>query len=337
MSQFTFSEPALIAIHTGVSLLVAVNLIGNFLVCLVVIRNRSMRKPMNYLLVSLACADMMVAIFFAPHYMFLYTYKHPKGLTGDVLCKLLTEGNLMWIGGVVSVLLLIAIAFERYFAVLYPHIQKRRISKTKLKLIIPACWLFSLMWNFPMFLVVRYSDELDYCYEEWPLQWYMKAYSLGWFIVIGILPLSIMTGLYGRVVYNLWVSGHQPIEVTQRALIKSRKRVTKMVLTVTVVCAVCWLPNLIVYLLDFYGLQIKQGDIVYTTTMVLMTLNSAVNPIIYCFQSARFRTCVKELVLTPCSRRRRALVMPKIATNCTVKRACHRNRSRSNLHPTQNV
>ena len=337
MSQFTFSEPALIAIHTGVSLLVGVNLIGNSLVCLVVIRNCSMRKPMNYLLVSLACADMMVAIFFAPHYMFLHTYKHSKGLTGDYLCKLLTGGNLMWIGGVVSVMSLIAIAFERYFAVQYPHNKKRRISKTKLKLIIPACWLFSLMWNLPIFLVVKYNDELNYCYEEWPSQWYMKAYSMGWFIVIGILPLSIMTGLYGRVVYTLWVSGHQPVEVRQRALIKSRKRVTKMVLTVTVVCAVCWLPNLIVYLLDFYGLQIKQGDIVYTTTVVLVALNSTVNPIIYCFQSAQFRTCVKALVLTPCSRRRRALVMPKIATNCTVNRGCFRNRSRSNLHATHTV
>ena len=73
------------------------------------------------------------------------------------------------------------------------------------------------MWNLLVFLVVQYSDELGYCYEEWPLQWYMKAYSLGWFIVIGILPLSIVTGLYGSVVYNLWVSGHKPVEVTQES------------------------------------------------------------------------------------------------------------------------
>ena len=237
MSQFIFSEPAQIAILTDFLLLVAVNLIGNSLVCLVVIRNRTMKIPMNYLLVSLACVDMMVAIFFAPQYIFLHTFKHPRGLTGVFLCKFLIEGNLMWTAGVVSVLSLIAISFETYFAVLYPHDRKRRISKTKLKLIIPACWLFSLMWNFPVLLVAQYSDELDYCYEEWPLQWYIKAYSLGWFIVIGILPLSIMTGLYGCVVYNLWVSGHKPVEVTQSARIKSHKRVTKMVLTVTVVCA----------------------------------------------------------------------------------------------------
>lgn len=329
---FTFSKSAQIGLRTAFSLLVAVNLTGNSLVCLVVMRNRFMRIPMNYLLVSLACADMMVAIFIAPQYIFLHTYTHPKGLTGDYVCKFLTGGNLVWTRGVVSVVSLIAIAFERYFALLYPREEKRRISKAKLKFIIPACWLFSFVWNLPLFLVVRYSEDLDFCYEVWPVPWYMKAYSVSWLIVIGILPVSIMAGLYSRVVYNLWVRGDQPVELTQRAVIKSRKRVTKMVLTVTVVCAVCWLPNLIVYVLDFYGLN-THGDEVHTTTVVLVTLNSAVNPIIYCFQSKRFRTCVKALVFSPCSLQRTATVEPKISTNNAGNRSCNANRSRSN-HPT---
>lgn len=332
-SLFTFSEPAQIGIRTAFSLLVALNLIGNSLVCLVVIRNRSMRNAMNYLLVNLACADMMVAIFIAPQYILLHTYKHPRGITGDYLCKFLTGGNLMWIGGVVSVVSLIAIAFERYFAVLFPHNEKRRITKKKLKLIIPTCWFFSLVWNFPLFLVVRYSEKLSFCYEVWPMKSYMNAYSLGWLIAIGILPLSIMSCLYSRVVYNLWVTGEQPEEVTQQTLVKSRKRVTKMVLTVTVVCAMCWLPNLIVYVLDFYGL-ISHGDIVHTTTVVLVTLNSAVNPIIYCFQSKRFRIRVKALLLSPCSLRRTAMVEPKIST---ADIRGHSRGNRSQQYPTHTM
>ena len=125
----------------------------------------------------------------------------------------------------------------------------------------------------------------------------MNAYSLGWLIVIGILPVTIMTGLYSRVVYQLWVKTSQPVDLPQRAVIKSRKRVTKMVLSVTVVCAVCWLPNLIAYVLDFYGLN-SHGDVVHTTTVVLVALNSAVNPIIYCFQGKNFRRYVKALLLS---------------------------------------
>ena len=224
------------------------------------------------------------------------------GHTGDYLCKFLTGGNLVWTGGVVSVVSLIAVAVERYFAVLYPHDKKKRITKAKLKFIIPACWLFSIFWNIPVYVLVKYN-------EDWLSGWYLNAYSLGWLIVVGILPLSVMTLLYSRVVFKLWVTSSQPVEQSQRAVIKSRKRVTKMVLTVTVVCAVCWLPNLIAYVLDFYGLN-SQGDIVHTTTVVLVTLNSAVNPIIYCFQSRQFRRCVKVLLFSPCLVRRTATVGP---------------------------
>ena len=297
MSLFTFSEPAQIGLRAAFSLIVTVNLVGNSLVCLVVLRNRPMSTAMNILLVNLACADMMVAIFIAPQYILLHTYNHPKGLTGDYLCKLLTGGNLMWTGSLVSVVSLIAVAFERYFAVLYPHDIKRRISKTKLKVIIPACWIFSFIWNLPLFLLVKYDKDLDFCYQDWPPGWYINVYSFGWLIFIGILPVTIMTGLYSRVVYQLWVKTSQAVDLPQSAVIKSRKRVTKMVLSVTVVCAVCWLPNLITYVLD--GLD-SHGDVVHTTTVVLVTLNSAVNPIIYCFQSKKFRKYVKALLLLPC-------------------------------------
>ena len=288
---------------------------------------------MNYLLVNLACADMVVAFFVTPRYILLHTFQHPRGLTGDYLCKFLTGGNLLWTGGVVSVVSLIAIAFERYFAVLYPHDEKKRITKAKLKLIIPACWIFAVIWNLPVFVLVKYNEDLDFCFEDWPSGWYLNAYSLGWLIVIGILPLTIMTILYSRVVFKLWVRTSQNVEVSQRAVIKSRKRVTKMVLTVTVVCAVCWLPNLIAYVLDFYGLN-SQGDIVHTTTVVLVTLNSAVNPIIYCFQSKQFRRCVKALLLSPCSLRRTATVEPARNSRHTAR---HREGPGNRLQPTQNL
>ena len=234
----------------------------------------------------------------------------------------------MWTGGVVSVVSLIAIAFERYFAVLYPYDEKRRISKAKLKFIIPACWLFSFIWNLPLFFLLKYDKVIDFCFEDWPSGWYLNAYSLGWLIMIGIIPLSIMVFLYTRVVIKLWVRTSQPVELTQRAVIKSRKRVTKMALIVTIVCGICWLPNLIVYVLDFYGMNSgSHGGIVHTTTVVLVTLNSSVNPIIYRFQSKRFRSCVKALFFSPCSLRRTATVEPRnTLTNIAGNRECLGNR-----------
>lgn len=50
-------------ILTLCAVMVAVNLLGNSLVCLVVLKDKAMRTPMNFLLVNLAVADMIVGIF----------------------------------------------------------------------------------------------------------------------------------------------------------------------------------------------------------------------------------------------------------------------------------
>ena len=59
---------------------------------------------MNYLLVNLAVADLMVAMFFAPMHVFIHTFTHPDDVTGDTFCKFLTGGALGWVGGVYSCL-----------------------------------------------------------------------------------------------------------------------------------------------------------------------------------------------------------------------------------------
>ena len=76
---------------------------------------------------------MMVAAFFAPRLIFIHTFNHPDGVTGAVLCKLLTGGELAWVGAAASVFTLVAIAIERYYAVLYPYVNKGRLTDRKLK------------------------------------------------------------------------------------------------------------------------------------------------------------------------------------------------------------
>lgn len=88
---------------------------------------------MNYLLVNLALADIMVALFIAPQFILIHTFKHPDGITGTILCKVLTGGNLMWTGATASSFTLVIIAFERYYAVLHPYSNKGKLTTSKLK------------------------------------------------------------------------------------------------------------------------------------------------------------------------------------------------------------
>ena len=93
----------------------------------------SQRTPVNFLLMNLAIADMAVAVFFAPRYLFIHSITHPDGAAGLLLCKLLTSGNLAWVGASSSVVTLVSTAFERYYAVLHPHGTKGKLTKNKVK------------------------------------------------------------------------------------------------------------------------------------------------------------------------------------------------------------
>ena len=91
---------------------------------------------------NLAVADMTVGIFLAPGYVFMHTFTHPDGVTGNVLCKLLTDGTWGWVGAGASVVSLVVIAIEQYYAVVHPCRNKGRLSKRKIKASEALCVTF---------------------------------------------------------------------------------------------------------------------------------------------------------------------------------------------------
>jgi len=91
------------------------------------------KSPINYLLVNLALADMLYATFIAASTLLRLTSTYRYWVGWTVSCKLLTDGGLAWIAGISSVVTLLAIAAERYYAVMYPVGNVGRLTKRKLK------------------------------------------------------------------------------------------------------------------------------------------------------------------------------------------------------------
>ena len=82
---------------------------------------------------NLAVADIVFATFIAPKIILSMTFTHPEGMTGTIVCKLLTGGNIAWVGAGSSIVTLANISIERYYAVEYPLGNKGKLTKRKLK------------------------------------------------------------------------------------------------------------------------------------------------------------------------------------------------------------
>ncbi|XP_067044320.1 QRFP-like peptide receptor [Acropora muricata] len=301
MVQYTDSESAQIGITTMFGILVTTDLVGNSLVCLVILLYRDMRTPNHLLLLNLAAADMMVALFIGQRFVVFHVVKRPTGLSGAILCK---SHSFTWVGGAASVFTLLAIAFERYYAVIFPHGNKGKLTFKKLKIFIPISWICAGILNIPLFLIVYFDEDTKFCREYWPDLWLPRAYSLTWFFVGGIIPVKLMIVLYSKVVYRLWFKRQENgcPDVARQGVIKVRKRVTKMVLIVSAIYAFCWLPNLTIYAMSYLSPSQKYGSVLYITSIVLVTFNSTVNPFIYVFVNRRFSEKITNLLM--CGKRR---------------------------------
>lgn len=274
------------------SILVVVNLIGNTLVCVVVLRTKSMRVPMNYLLINLAAADMAFAVFVSPQYIFRPFFQHPSPPLGDFLCKVATGGSLSWIGTAAAVFTLVLIAFERYNSILFPHRTTQRLTAEKAGRGILASWLVAIVSEIPAIIVMKYSKQHEICIEEWPDIRYARAYTLMTFFIDFAFPFTLMAVLYGRVIHKLW--NRQSSSSTQVVLLQRRKKVTKLLLIVTVLHGVFLMPDTITYVLSYFGF--KYGSIAYKVGTVLVCLNSTVNPFLYSLHSERFRRSLQRLL-----------------------------------------
>ena len=93
---------------------------------------------------NLAVADITFGIFLTPRFILSRTFTHPDGEAGKALCRLLTGGTLGWFGGVSSAFTLLAIAVERFYAVMYPLGNKGNLTERKLKVRVDTVVMYFL-------------------------------------------------------------------------------------------------------------------------------------------------------------------------------------------------
>lgn len=293
-----------VAVTTILTLLIIADIIGNCLVCFIIKRNRDMRTPINYLLVNLAISDITFATFVAPNHILKKAFTHPSGAIGSAICKILTSGNMAWVGAASSSVTLVVIAVERYYTVMCPVGSRAKLNKRKVKIIIPGCWIFAVALNMPMIMVTIYDKETGDCKWNWPEQWMGAANETTWLVLLACIPLTVMTGLYSRVVYTLWFKRNDDHELAyrQKGVLKVRKRVTLSVITVSVIFGICWITGLLIYVLSYYDIFMF-GSASYAISDTMFMFNSAVNPLVYSLLNERFKQKIKAMCCRRCASR----------------------------------
>ena len=302
----SFSNPTteIIGKTFAYCLIFLVSLAGNTAIGIIVCKTKTMRKPINFLIVNMAVSDLLLPIFvIPPKIQLLYIDSWLiGGPLGQALCKLtyfLTD-----VSTVVSIQSLVLIAVDRFGAVVYP-LRSPLISSKLCPFFILATWIVAMAIQSPelvAFKLVDYQGRL-LCHLQWneafgessPLENYFASVL----VVFCFIPLVIIAILY-TIIYLKLKSQKIPGEHSGNAGQQRQQRernVLKMAIAIMVGFAVCWLPLSIVWFLRSFASNGFQYSFSVEVAIVIARANCATNPCICFFFSSSYREGLKNLFL----------------------------------------
>ena len=277
-------------------LLFLVSLVGNSFIGVVVYRTKTLRKPINVLVVNMVMSDLLYPIFLLPEKLItLYSGSWlVSGPLGQALCKL--DYFLRKTSPAVSIQSLGLIAVDRFGAVVFP-LRSPLISSKRCRFVILATWINAFaVWVPELFArkVIKYRGELV-CVRQWndtlgkSLSY--ENYAVAIIVVFLYAPLVLIGLLYFGIALKIKsqkIPGEQSLNTIAKRL-KAERNVLKMSSAIVSGFIMCWLPYSIWWFLTLYSSDILLScGFQYFTgfSFFLAHSNCAMNPII-CFVFCR--------------------------------------------------
>ncbi|KAL3877113.1 hypothetical protein ACJMK2_034868 [Sinanodonta woodiana] len=177
-------------------------------------------------------------------------------------------------------------------------------------------------------------QTIHYCYENWPSEKAMKIYFLAAiFLCCYSVPLSLIVFCYSLIGIKVWRRHAPGVKNTSMGIVhKSKVKAVQMLSVVVILFAFSWLPMYAIRLHSYFGTGTTSSlrqitEVIFPIAQWLGSSNSAMNPIIYCFFSKKFRTGFKDAITCCATRRmdisRRSGIIRRAATVSLSNGTCY--------------
>ncbi|XP_060528388.1 QRFP-like peptide receptor isoform X1 [Cylas formicarius] len=284
-------------------IIMCLGVIGNVMVPIVIFKTKDMRNSTNIFLVNLSVADLMVLLVCTPTVLVEVNSKPETWVLGREMCKAVPFVELTVAHA--SVLTILAISFERYYAICKPLKAGYICTKARASLICLLAWFIAAIFTSPIlgiaeFKHVEYFDgsKVPACHTLANTFW-SALYFLSSIFLFFIVPFIVLLVLYCIIAKNL-ISNAAALLLNKHIdnySMRARRQVILMLGTVVMSFFVCLIPFrvftlwiIIVPEENVYRLGVERYYNILYFCRIMVYLNSAVNPILYNLMSSKFRT-----------------------------------------------
>ncbi|KAK2148036.1 hypothetical protein LSH36_519g01002 [Paralvinella palmiformis] len=298
-----------------VSLLSVFGISGNVISILVLGRDNSVKRTTGFLLQMLALADVLylvTCLFFQTIQTIADVTDWSPGLKYYYPWIVPFIWPLASIAQTAAVWLVVIVTADRFVAICKPLHAPQYSTTSRARKAVVLVWILSVVYNVPRFFerttrIQTDPDAANATYpkvEKTPL-WRDAVYFLVYktclfFIVRYLIPLSALAFFNTRLI--------QAIRESQKIREKSvdgyrKERYTLTLVVVVIVFALCETPDFLLrvwFSLSEYAFWIPSDITVLrymnAVTNLLLTINSCVNFVIYCFLGQKFRRILRQMI-----------------------------------------
>ena len=277
-----------------------VSAFGNCCIGLIVYRIKSMRKPINFLVVNMAMSDLLLLITAVLQLLHGLQFHIFETSAGQIVCVL--KHFLPGTSVLVSIQTVVLIAFERFEAVVFP-LRSPIIGGKLCRIFILGTWIVAIAVILPPSVTYQVDSEQMICeIRRWNELFgellSHSDYRLAKVAVFFYLPLVIITVLYSVIFWKLKFTrkpGEQSLQAEDERN-KRNKKVLNLSIAIVIGFTLCWIP---------YGIGAVFIKFVVTLPCnfrpfwafahFMVASNSAVNPCICFIFSSNFRQGLKRI------------------------------------------
>ncbi|KAM7171771.1 oxoeicosanoid receptor 1 [Macrochelys suwanniensis] len=293
MSNMTTDGVATISVIIAPVLVVeiVIGLVGNGIALGIFCSYRNLWLSSTVYLFSLVIADffLIINLPFRIHYYM----KNEVWVFTETFCSV----NLFMLSmnRTASIVFLTAVAMDRYFKVVHPHHQLSKISTSCAAKVATALWIIVILMNSHVFTLDHNQSKNSACQSYNPhfepqaaATWHAILFFLEFFLPLGIIMFCI---------FNII------LKLKQRKLAKRNKvqRSMKVLIVIVLVYAICFLPSILIAAVGLVTIKVSLKHIgtidqLLHASFAFTYLNSALDPVLYCFSSQVFlKRCKKVL------------------------------------------
>ncbi|KAK2161310.1 hypothetical protein LSH36_119g12008 [Paralvinella palmiformis] len=304
-------------IHGYVSIVVCVFGIVSNIMNIMVLTQRNMVTPTNYLLTALAIADMLTMTSYLPFAVYFYCvteldyeYNHPQGW----IVYLIFNTNFIITCHTIAMWLTVSLAVFRYIVVCHHTLGPKLCNLYRAKITIIAVFVTTVLFcipNYVMYKPVLNKGTTGGYWFTWNtfIKEFHKIFNFWLFgVVIKVAPCVLLTVLSSLLIHAMRLAEKKRQRLKSQGKraeserTSEHNRTTAMLVAVVLCFVIAELPQGILAFLSgvdndiFYNVYIPLGDV----WDILVLVNSAVNFVLYCIMSRQFRSTFKEVFLVYC-------------------------------------